>query len=715
MAWCLIKKYADAFRKALKDGTIDPSKLVTMDSATRRAFLATYVGEENAQNVNSLFESKLLLKNQQAGMIRWAKKIVGITPTVKADLISRIERLDRVLNPAEGEQFLNDLASTRLKVEVTQEEAKKIYDLSKLNAELRAKIPDDSKIRSKERLEYGVANTTLKEYISKLKYESTKLTFKEQPARYVLDVLLNVIPNTSQALMTAYDNSLWGRQMNSLLVVPRYTRIWVRNFLKSWSNIAKTLRGMDMMTAARADVFSRPNALNGKYDADPTGYGLGVKSEEVFQSEIPAKIPFLGRLFTASQVAFNAGALTTRADTADLEIAAAETLGLNMLDKKNAAATGSMVTSITGRGNIGGAESVLRKMFWSPRMYAGQLNQLTAHAFDPKATSNTRIQAAKNLTSMVGVYTLIFLLAKLLDPDSIDEKEHLGQIKIWGKWVDITGGKAGWLRLIQKMADKWIKSKNDELGYKEDTAWDVLLNFATGKAAPTAGFLISMLRGKTYDGKPITLPDLVKERGLPISYSTYESLAVDPTAGSILGLLLLEGLGFNVQSWLEGNDTTKIIPTGEVIKYDNFLGMLDVYIRAFAIDREDAWNKVFSGQRIMQISPNNIIVVARDDDWDARKKEYAKKYGIDAEKIKEVREEHLVPIKGGGQDADSNRVMISKSLWTEFTKVDNAYIAARKAGKISKEEGEQLIVGYKKSRISGKTKPSQEEILKRLQ
>jgi hypothetical protein len=278
--------------------------------------------------------------------------------------------------------------------------------------------------------------------------------------------------------------------------------------------------------------------------------------------------------------------------------------------------------------------------------------------------------------------------------------------------VDITGGQASWVTLAMKMTDKVVQGLGGKkFGFAESTAFDDLMNFAQGKASPSASVIRDVLKNEMYGGEPITLGGVVKNRFTPISTQTFSDLAKDPNASNIFGLMLLEGLGANVSSYMDSNEKTKLIPTGEVITYDNFLGMADVYLRAFAIDREDAWNKMLGGQRIMQISPGNIIVVARDDDWDTRKKEYAKKYGVSATNIKEIREEHLIPVKGGGEDADSNRKMISKSLWSEFTKVDNAYIKALKEQKLTKKEAEAIMLNYKNSRISGKTHPTQEETL----
>src|SRR3989304_7120250 len=124
MAFCLISEQVQKFKQALKNGTINPEKLGMMTSAERRVFLEEFVGKGNGEQVNALFESKLLLKNQKAGYISWAKKVAGLTPEVRRDLIAKIERLDRVLSPKEGEQFLKDLAETRLGASVSETEAK---------------------------------------------------------------------------------------------------------------------------------------------------------------------------------------------------------------------------------------------------------------------------------------------------------------------------------------------------------------------------------------------------------------------------------------------------------------------------------------------------------------------------------------------------------------------------------------------------------------
>src|SRR6185436_3653443 len=130
-AYCLPRKYASAFTKALQDGTINPGALADMSSAERRKFFEPIVGAENAADVNALFESKLLLKNQKQGLVTWAKTVAGISEPARRDLLTKIGKMNAILTPADESKFLADLAARKLGVTVTAEEAQHIADLSK--------------------------------------------------------------------------------------------------------------------------------------------------------------------------------------------------------------------------------------------------------------------------------------------------------------------------------------------------------------------------------------------------------------------------------------------------------------------------------------------------------------------------------------------------------------------------------------------------------
>lgn len=589
MTWCLVKSEAKKFKKALRDGTIDPVKLADMPtSAERRAFFTKFTDESNAKHINSLFEAKLLLKNQQRGYITWAKKIVGITPEVRRDLISRIEKMDKVLDPAEGEQFLEDLASRRLGFGVTQKEAKTIMDLSKKkeasgevwtsklkkNPEWQENAPKTRKewITDPNRLQHGADLVALENYVNELKLRSKKVSFRGQPLEYGVNVIKEV-PGALKSTVASIDNSFFGRQGIKTLLDPLTTKIWVRDFAKSFVDIGKELKSGNAIDAIKADIYSRPYAVSGKYRAG--GYGLDVLSEEAFPSSLPEKIPLLGRLYKASEVAYNGGALRMRADLADNLIAHADKNRVNTLDKKQAQPLGHLISSLTGRGSIGKAEAIgkeLNVLLFSVKFAKANFDTLTAHMFDKKVRQNkfARKEAAFKTMRIVSTIASLLFMAKLLDPDSVDEdprSTNFGKIKAFGHWVDITGGMASLTVLASRLVPSkhngkwgwWYKSSAGnyiELGKKYGglTALDVAENFFEGKLSPVAGIFRDVWKGKTFSGEPVTLKGELYNVTTPISIQSYRELMQDPgvTSVDMVGLMMLDIFGLSVSTYLPG-------------------------------------------------------------------------------------------------------------------------------------------------------------------
>ena len=282
--WCLTKSQEAAFRKALIDKKIDPFKLVDMTSEQRRALFEQYVDSENAIQINSLYESKLLLKNQVTGFQTWAKRALGMKPQVKRDLLTRIERLDKVLDPKDLQSFKEDLVRTRLGINITFGEAKVINQLSEERIKTRdiwqAKVNenpswnDDSFATRKEwindndRVKHGITQRILEKYVDNLKVEGRKIPFKEAPVRATLDAI-GQIPGIFKSLMASLDNSFFGKQgIKNLYGSVDQKKIWTRAFLKSFRDInmelkAQKIDGLDAIDLVRADIYSRPNALNG--------------------------------------------------------------------------------------------------------------------------------------------------------------------------------------------------------------------------------------------------------------------------------------------------------------------------------------------------------------------------------------------------------------------------------------------------------------------
>lgn len=563
--FCLTKQASDRLKRAFKEGEIDPEKISSISSAERRAMLEKYVGKENSHQVNALFESKLLLKNQKAGYISWAKKVTGITQEVRRDLISKIERLDKVLDPKEEDKFLQDLAETKLGFKVTQEEAKNIAELSKGVTRAKEKMKEDFTFPTDgDRLAYGIAQVNLENYFNESKLAAGRLSIFSNPLKKTLDVIKQS-PGTLKSIVASLDNSFWGRQGVKVLLDIRTSPIWIKNFLKSWKDIGNELKGKDAMELIKADIYSRPNALNGKYRVGK--YGLDVLSEEAFPSSLPEKIPVFKRLFKASESAYNGAALRLRADLADRLIKIAEKQGVNTLDPKQAEGMGHLIGSLTGRGSLQmteGQAKAANVAFFSIKFLKANIDTLTAHQFDSKATAFTQKEARLNLVSMVATLTSVYTIASALDPNSVESdprSTNFGKVKVFGHWMDITGGMASLVTLSARLAPTyhnnklswWSKNSSGAYtetglgGYGKTTPLDVAESFLEGKLSPAAGVLRDVWKRQTFSGEPVTLKTELNSQ-LPLSYQLFEQLKKDPNSSSILGSMIFDALGFSTSS-----------------------------------------------------------------------------------------------------------------------------------------------------------------------
>ncbi len=555
MAWCLSKLAVDKFKEGLRNKEIDPAKLATMTSLERRAFMEKYVGKENAQQTNALFESKLLLKNQITGVKTWLKRVTGLSPQTKMDILSKIERMDKVLDPKEGEQFLQDLASSRLRIGVTQEEAKNISDLSKKAVEMRDKANKDGVFPTEsDRYAYGANQVALEKYVNDLKLQAkTRNIIKESPGIF-------------KSLVASLDNSFFGRQ--GIKVLYNKPSVWARNFIKSWGDMGKELKGKDAMDLIKADIYSRPNALNGKYKAG--GYQLDVLSEEAFPSSLPGKIPVFGRLFKASESAYNGAALRMRADLADSYISLAEKQGLNMLNKEQAEGLGHMIGSMTGRGSLemtAKQQRDINVLLFSIKFMKSNIDTLTAHQFDAKSTPFVKQQSRKVLLRIIATVASILGIAKFINPDSVDEdprSTNFGKIKLFGHWVDITGGMASLVTLASRIIPtihngKWGLWKKSSTGnwsnliagqYGQEDAYDLVINgLFSNKLSPIAGILRDALRGEMFGGETFNFKNAVSNLITPLSIQNYQDMKDDPDSSFIFGSVLLEGLGFSTSTY----------------------------------------------------------------------------------------------------------------------------------------------------------------------
>ncbi len=546
--WCLIPKVVDAFKQSLKDGTINPLKLAEMTSEVRHKFLEGIVGKDNALQVNSLFESKLLLQNQKAGYIAWAKKVAGLTTEARRDLVSKIERMDKILNPEEEKMFLKDLATTRLGTDVTQIEAKNIFDLSQKVKETRSAME-----KGGDRMEFGRAKVSLMNYVNGLKEEASKTGLKDyltNPIKALSDVAGN-----AKSIKASMDNSAIFRQgWKTLWTNPL---IWQRNARQTFVDIWKTFGGKKVMDELNADIISRPN------------YDLMVKAklaigtiEEAFPGTIAEKIPLAGRVYKASENAFTGFLYRQRADIFDKYIQIAKNSGVDLTEKE-LQSIGSMVNSLTGRGNFGKYEgagvNLVNNIFFSPRFVKSQFDTLGHVLTGAGGSSFVRKQAAINLVKVVAGTAGVLAVANAIKPGSVEfdsRSSDFGKIKIGNTRFDVTGGASSLIVLASRIINNASKSATtgkvsalDSGDFGASTKKDMVYNFLENKLSPVARVFADYLEGKDFKGNKLTVGGELSNLVVPISITNYQELRNDPNSANIIAAMIADGLGIGTNTY----------------------------------------------------------------------------------------------------------------------------------------------------------------------
>lgn len=540
------------FKAGFQDGSLNPEKLANMTSEERHKLFTDLVGEDVAKGVNSSFESKLLLKNQQKGMITWAKSLIGLKPEVRRDLITRIQKLDKVLNPEDQRAFLKDLASTKLGVDVTQEEAKAITELSKKVADTRAALDAGG-----DRLAWGRAKVALGNYVNGLKADANKFTAKDA----VLHPLkaTGKLAGIAKSVKASLDDSAIFRQgWKTLFTNPKE---WTKNSFKSFADIAHSLKGQDVLDEVHADIMSRPT-----YEKMVKAKLAVSNIEEAFPSTVPEKIPLFGRAYKASEEAYTAFVYRQRADIFDKYLNIAEKAGVNTDSPEELKAIGNVVNALTGRGNLGrfeGAGTAMNTIFFSPRNTIGHIQTLLQPLGGGGATTAfTRKQAAVNLLKIVAGTAVILKIADAAKPGSVDfdpRSSNFGKIKINNTRFDVTGGMSSVLTLGARLGTLSTKNSTTGVitklnkGFGGSTGADIANSFLENKLSPAGSVIKDLLNQKDFNGNKPTAASETSNLLMPLPISTYQELKNDPNSANKLVAMIADGLGIATNTYGKTN------------------------------------------------------------------------------------------------------------------------------------------------------------------
>jgi hypothetical protein len=589
MAFCLMPDQINEFKKALKDKDINLADLLGMDSAKRTEMFSKYAGE-NAKDVNLLFEQKLVLKNKLQGIKNWASKVGEIgrySPSKKAETAKMIEdynsqKLERTFSPKEEEAFLNDLADSKIGTHITREEARQVYELTSKVEELKQGFNPETGWTSPEiGKEYGAAKVLMNKYTEGLKnenltlaqliqrrYGEAKTTWGENRAKagtdLVKDTIKEIIDN-SISFVASIDNSFMGRQGLSLLASWRF-REWGNMAGKSFTDIYKVLaekHGYEKVKdALMADAYSRENYINGNYDTAK----LIPKTEEQFPTNLPGRLPVIGKLFKASEAAFVNSAIRARINTFDTIYDIAKKNGVDIYNKTEIQAIGKLINSVTARGDIGrlGEGGIVRVILWAPKMLKANWDVLTAHTGGAGLeTSFARQQARHNLYKIVTSTASVAAIANALSPGSVETNplsSDFMKIKVGNTRFDITGGKASLVTLLARAATFSTKSsvtgKTTSLNsgkYGAKDMFDVGVDFLVNKTTPPARAVVDIARGRNFKGDKPTIASVGFGLTTPISIqnfvNNYYGKDTDSSTAAVVGSFVdIFGINANTYS-----------------------------------------------------------------------------------------------------------------------------------------------------------------------
>lgn len=552
-SFCLPSKYTAPFLAALRNGTLNPAALATKTSAERRAMFAKHLGPENAKEVNALFESKLLLKNQKEGMMKWAQQLSGQRPVTKA-IEDQIQSLDRVLNPADQKMFLKDLADKKLGVDVTAAEAKQLFDAAREASALKTEVINSTndKPGSPERIAWGRAQLKLQDLVDEMKPNPSGFWHW---TNQILGVPKSAL--TSVFHMSAPFVQGWGMLG---------TKQWYQGFGRMFQYLASEDHYQDL----RAYIVSHPRynlAVDGKLGLTNIGDKLSQREEAIQSSLLQQANTWLSdqthlpNLIKASSRSFTGYLNFVRFERFQDLVSAAD---MNGEDIRPGSQTlkdlASVVNNFTGRASLGAFEpavSKLNSVFFAPRKFVASFHMFfpTGYAL---ASPTARMGAMRQITgSLLATFALTTLAAQCgytvdMNPISQDftKIQMPGGIKL-----DVTGGNAVYTRLLSRIiTNQMINSKGDKVelgsqskgGFKVPSGAELAIQYIRGKLSPVASMMADAMYRTDPIGNEFNVPAEVRNKLAPIPMQSFFHMADNypqDTASILPALSVVFGVG----------------------------------------------------------------------------------------------------------------------------------------------------------------------------
>jgi uncharacterized protein YdbL (DUF1318 family) len=493
---------------------------------------------DTAEWLNREFEKKVLQPSQVQAAKEWLKKLEkkGVKGTNKKPLLDRIISRPEIMNPKGARMFAEGVAEQLMGFAITREDAKQMFELSKTISE------------QKKRLFRLVPNYTNMSMEEVQKLDGEALQARQELAQSMVRFQKLYTENSLKAQQMIHERKNWGgRFWDNLLSIAgnikslkasidfSFLRQLQNTAYVNWNSFQDAMKkgyqawfespeGVDTMLG---DLLTRPNALNGNYNA--FNIEVGIKEEAFPESWVSKQLEKYipkANLLRRSEESFNLAIQTARANLFDWMLDQTKSEenpngDLKLLKVEN---VGKAINTITGRGEAPLLTSkddkqnrIVNNLLFAPKWLASRIQTLTDLRFVGEigklSPKGIRARAAVGNLIMMAIVTnaLRYLfdreddesfyewLGRVFDPRSSD----FGKIKIGRTRFDLTTGTAALITLAARVSTG--ETRTTTTGKIKKQSWAKTIgNFIRGKSAPAArlvsGTLFPLLTtGKTED------------------------------------------------------------------------------------------------------------------------------------------------------------------------------------------------------------------------
>ena len=532
-SFCLPKRYSAVLLRGLRDGSIDTDRLSRLSSSERREFFSEHLGPENAKEVNTLFEGKLLLPNQKKAMTDWVRQVAGLDQKAQADIVQKIQGLKTVLNPTSERAFLSDLAHKRLGAEVSADEARLIYSIYEKARDAKVEMLADPG-NEQARITYGRSLIELADTVNEMKGSPT---FDFSTWKHYLDTAGNIL-NIPKTVLSSADLSAPFIQGRGLIGTKQFWQAYKNMFSYFWNE--------ENYQNLRAWIVTHPDfelAKSSKLGITEVGDKI-TQREEAFQSNLVEKFEAvlgdkvqdvtgvnLPRPFRASARGFTGFLNYLRFSRFSDLIRAAKEAGIDVHQGSQAAKDiAEAVNIFTGRGHLGpedtlaNAGPILNGVLFSPRKMVSDIEMFNPITY-ARLTGPARIAAIKQLTSSLIVTGTLLELGHLAGADISVDPTSTDFLKLkFGDWkYDLTGGSSIYARLWARiLLGKTTSTTGNvtELNtgkFGSPTKASLVMDYIRGKLAPLASAMANYLSGSDMIGQPFSIEKELQRSLVPMT------------------------------------------------------------------------------------------------------------------------------------------------------------------------------------------------------